>query len=115
MCQLCQGNFPETDYPFLREICFFALLTSGWTNRLEDEIVINGEVYVRKVQAQALSPSPPPPPGPAPPRVAQTERVVESIQEKLARKKQHDLIQNSDNDNPDGIPMSLQAIKQKLR
>ena len=98
---------------------FFAELTSGWTNRLDDEIVINGEVYVRKVQAQvqvqAVSPPPPPPSGPAPPAVAQTERVVESIQEKLARKKQDDLIQNSDNDNPDGIPMSLQAIKQKLR
>ena len=99
------------------DVFFFAELTSGWTNRLDDEIVINGEVYVRKVQAQvqAVSPPPPPPSGPAPPAVAQTERVVESIQEKLARKKQDDLIQNSDNDNPDGIPMSLQAIKQKLR
>ena len=68
---------------------------------------------MRKSQAQAVSPSPPPPP--AGPPVVQTDLVVESIQEKLARKKQHDLIQNSDNDNPDGIPMSLQAIKQKLR
>ena len=95
---------------------FFAKLTSGWTNRLDDEIVINGEVYVRKSQAQAVSP-PPPAPAPAPvaPPVVQTGLAVESIQEKLARKKQHDLIQNSDNDNPDGIPMSLQAIKQKLR
>ena len=83
------------------------------TDRLDDEIVINGEVYVRKSQAQAVSPSPPPPP--AGPPVVQTDLVVESIQEKLARKKHHDLIQNSDNDNPDGIPMSLQAIKQKLR
>ena len=86
---------------------------------MDDEIVINGEVYVRKVQdqvpaqAHAISP-PPPPPAPVAP-VVQTDLVVESIQEKLARKKQHDLIQNSDNDNPDGIPMSLQAIKQKLR
>ena len=50
-----------------------------------------------------------------PTSVVQTDAVVESIQEKLAKKKQHDLIQNTDNDNPDGIPMSLQAIKQKLR
>ena len=91
-------------------VCFFKKLTSGWTNRLDDEIVINGEVYVRKSQAQI-----PPPPPPAVPSVVPTDLVVESIQEKLARKKQHDLIQNSDNDNPDGIPMSLQAIKQKLR
>ena len=72
---------------------------------------------MRKVQAQVPGPSlspPPPPPAPAAP-VLQTDLVVESIQEKLARKKQHDLIQNSDNDNPDGIPMSLQDIKQKLR
>ena len=82
---------------------------------MDDEIVINGEVYVRKSQAQAVSPPPPPPP--AVPSVVQTDQLVESIQEKLAlaRKKHHDLIQNSDNDNPDGIPMSLQAIKQKLR
>ena len=77
------------------------------TNRLEDEIVINGEVYVRK--SQNSQPSLPTP------SVVQTDAVVESIQEKLARKKQHDLNQNTDNDNPDGISLSLQAIKQKLR
>ena len=77
------------------------------TDRLDDEIVINGEVYVRKSQLAeqplpvALQPV--------------TATAVSSVQEKLARKKQQELTQNSDNDKPDGISMSLQAIKQKLR
>ena len=107
----CVGYFSRLNTLFY--VCFFFTNVLYGTNRLDDEIVINGEVYVRKSQAQAVSPSPPPPP--AGPPVVQTDLVVESIQEKLARKKHHDLIQNSDNDNPDGIPMSLQAIKQKLR
>lgn len=72
------------------------------TDRFEDEIVINGEVYVRKSQQ-------------LPPAGGQTEAAVESLQEKLARRKQDDFIQNTHNDKPDGFPITLQAIKQKLR
>ena len=79
-------------------------------DRLDDEIVINGEVYVRKSQAvEQTSQQPQPPAG------SLAEAAVESIQEKLARKKRDDLIQNTENDKPDGFPMTLQAIKQKLR
>ena len=83
------------------------------TNRLDDEIVINGEVYVRKSQlAEQPQLTEPPLPLALPPVTA---TAVSSVQEKLARKKQQELTQNSDNDKPDGISMSLQAIKQKLR
>ena len=89
------------------------------TDRLDDEIVINGEVYVRKSQLaeQHLLAEQPllteqPLPLALPPVTA---TAVSSVQEKLARKKQQELTQNSDNDKPDGISMSLQAIKQKLR
>lgn len=79
-------------------------------DRLDDEIVINGEVYVRKSQAvEQTSQQPQPPAG------SLAKAAVESIQEKLARKKRDDSIQNTENDKPDGFPMTLQAIKQKLR
>ena len=81
-------------------------------DRLDDEIVINGEVYVRKSQAVEQTSQQPQPPAPA---GSLAEAAVESIQEKLARKKRDDLIQNTENDKPDGFPMTLQAIKQKLR
>ena len=83
------------------------------TDRLDDEIVINGEVYVRKSQLaeQPLLNEQPLPLALQP----VTATAVSSVQEKLARKKQQELTQNSDNDKPDGISMSLQAIKQKLR
>ena len=83
------------------------------TDRLDDEIVINGEVYVRKSQ---LAEPPQLTEQPLPVALQPvTATAVSSVQEKLARKKQQELTQNSDNDKPDGISMSLQAIKQKLR
>jgi len=66
---------------------------------IDDEIVINGEVYVRKSSS-----------------VINTS--IDSIHEKLERKNAENMLKNSsDNreDDADGIPMSVNFLKQKLR
>ena len=70
--------------------------------RLEDEIIINGEVYVRK------NPSP----GSQGHGVSSASAVV-SLQDKLTRKKLEE--DNVQDDLPDAGIMSVQMIKQKLR
>ena len=76
---------------------------------MEDEIVINGQVYVRK----NVNVSPPvAPPAPVPAAFA-----VQSIQEKLNSTKfggvQNGIVGRDDR--PDGAALSVQTIKQNLR
>lgn len=69
---------------------------------LDDEIIINGEVYVRK--SAPLS------------SVTTAAIAVGTIQQKLARTKYDGNIEMlSNGDSPDGSAMSVQMIKQKLR
>ena len=73
-----------------------------FTKRLDDEIIINGEVYVRK--SAPLS------------SVTTAAIAVGTIQQKLARTKYDGNIEMlSNGDSPDGAAMSVQMIKQKLR
>jgi len=69
---------------------------------LEDEIIINGEVYVRKTPSQGTHGQ----------GVSSASAVV-SLQEKLNRKKLEE--ENAQDDSPDGGIMSVQMIKQKMR
>ena len=79
-------------------IIFYNLLLT----RLEDEIIINGEVYVRKTPSQGTHGQ----------GVSSASAVV-SLQEKLNRKKLEE--ENAQDDLPDGGIMSVQMIKQKMR
>ena len=79
-------------------IIFYNLLLT----RLEDEIIINGEVYVRKTLSQGTHGQ----------GVSSASAVV-SLQEKLNRKRLEE--ENAQDDSPDGGVMSVQMIKQKMR
>eukprot|EP00090_Calanus_glacialis_P044778 TRINITY_DN8023_c0_g1_i4.p1 TRINITY_DN8023_c0_g1~~TRINITY_DN8023_c0_g1_i4.p1 ORF type:complete len:984 (-),score=275.70 TRINITY_DN8023_c0_g1_i4:1081-3648(-) len=71
----------------------------GDVKRVDDEIVINGEVYVRK-SSSVISSS------------------IDNIQEKLERKNAENMIRNGSDirqDDTDGFPMSVPLLKQKLR
>ena len=74
---------------------------------MEDEIVINGQVYVRK-NVDISAPVAPPVPA---------AFAVQSIQEKLNRTKlgeaENGIIGRDDR--PDGAALSVQTIKQNLR
>ena len=74
---------------------------------MDDEIIINGEVYVRKGTNAPIQNVPPPL---AP---VNTALAVGAIQEKLARRKVE--VDDGLTDSPDGSSLSVQMIKQKLR
>ena len=75
---------------------------------MDDEIIINGEVYVRKGTNAPIQNVPPPPIAPV-----NTALAVGAIQEKLARRKVE--VDDGLTDSPDGSSLSVQMIKQKLR
>lgn len=84
---------------------------------MEDEIVINGEVYVRKNANLSSAPNPPSP-GPGLISISSAS-AVDSLQEKLNRRK---LVTNGNGnieagDTTDGMTgaVSVLRIKQKLR